>query len=302
MGDAVSIRGKRYAIDAEKLLKDTDVYFLAYKGRLSTDSLKSQLKEGKLNYSHFHALKDAGFNIEDYWIKDSPINTVQVDDKLLYSLLEDFKKYKKLANSIEGFMSVKLYKPLKGYMEFCDSINCSYTKLCNDEDYLIWFDELEKKQYKGIADPPSPISTSKETKTADNKPKAYIKNPLYIHNQQRLDEINEKLDYLTQKSFNPFLNMNWSDYGDDYNSIIGILIHDGEMSESSFEMLVKHIDKLEHDLQLTICNDLIRELYPGLRVVTPTIGQHISTLRNIYFLKKAHEHRCSLNRKNPWIE
>ena len=285
MGDAVSIRGKRYAIDAEKLLKDTDVYFLAYKGRLSTDSLKSQLKEGKLNYSHFHALKDAGFNIEDYWIKDSPINTVQVDDKLLYSLLEDFKKYKKLANSIEGFMSVKLYKPLKGYMEFCDSINCSYTKLCNDEDYLLWFDELEKKQYKGIIDPPSPIS-KEIIEPADNKPKAYIKEKPNV--PAELASIRSELSAI--KNCGSILFSEWSDYGKDERSIISCFSvspansRTHEMSDYGLEVLAKHYKQLYHDLLKAI---VVREI-TGNTYSIPNIAQRMLDIDSIYYLKKAH--------------
>ena len=39
-----AFRGKRYAIDAERLLNDTDVYYLSYVGKISTEVLKSQLK------------------------------------------------------------------------------------------------------------------------------------------------------------------------------------------------------------------------------------------------------------------
>lgn len=193
-----SFRGKRYAIDAERLLSDTDVYYLSYIGKISTEVIKSQLKDNKLTYMVFKALEDNGFNIRDYWVIDSEINTVKVDENLLYTSLESVAKYKKLAYKLDGFMAVRQFKPLKSYLEFCDSINVSYLTYCDDEDYLLYLDELEKKQFRG----------------KEEKPKAYIKAQMKPEQKDKCGEC--KLMQILQNS----ITWHEKDYGDDLKGII----------------------------------------------------------------------------------
>ena len=186
-------RGKRYAIDSKRLLEDTDIFYLAYKGHIPTESLKVQLRDGRLTYDNFHALKEGGFNIEDYWLKDSCINTIEIDEALFYNLIDSVKKYKKLANRIEGFMNVRLYKPLKGYIEFCDKINISYLTLCNDEDYLEYLDDLEKK--RDAVNIVSTINIPKQEECSiEEKPKAYIKENVKTNVLSELKAIRQDLN------------------------------------------------------------------------------------------------------------
>ena len=200
-----AFRGKRYAIDAERLLNDTDVYYLSYVGKISTEVLKSQLKDNKLTYVVFKALEDNGFKIRDYWIIDSGQNTVKVDENLLYAALDSVAKYKKLAYKLNGFMAVRQYKPLESYLEFCDTLNISYLTYCDDEDYLLYLDELEKKQFR-----------EKEVHT--EKPKAYIKGQIKPEpKSEPRDKCEEcKLMQILERS----ITWHEKDYGDDLRGLI----------------------------------------------------------------------------------
>lgn len=205
-------RGKRYAINAEKLLNDTDIYYLAYVGKLSTELINNQLKENYFSALVFKTLEEKGFNIRDYWVIESEKNTIKVDESLLYEAIDSIAKYKKLAYKLKDFMNVRMYKPLKSYIEFCDAINTSYLTFCDDEDYLLYLDELEKKQLS-LKEEKREVNHNEESK--EEKPKAYIKN------QRRIEEHGSD-DKLTQLLSSP-IKWNEKKYGNDLKSITSLL-------------------------------------------------------------------------------
>lgn len=283
-------RGKRYAIDSKRLLEDTDIFYLAYKGHIPTESLKVQLRDGRLTYDNYHALKEGGFNIEDYWLKDSCINTIEIDEALFYNLIDSVKKYKKLANRIEGFMNVRLYKPLKGYIEFCDKINISYLTLCNDEDYLEYLDDLEKKR-----EAVNIVSTinipEQEECPIEEKPKAYIKENVKTNVSSELKAIRQELDEI--KKYQAILSSEWSEYGDAERSVMACLTNarskTGELTEYRLEVLARNYDKLHHDLvKAIICKEVMKSnstWYMG------SIPNFLISMEGMYSLRKAEEYK-----------
>lgn len=258
-----NMRGKRYAIDTDSLLKDTDVFYLSYVGKIETERIKTQLKQNRLNYSMFHALKDNGFPIEKYWVKDSEINTVQVKDDLLTDLLKQTAKYRKLANMIPDFMNVRLFKPLNGYMKFCDSINVSYLTFCDDEDYKEY---LGNKEIDSFRQKESEEQAKENTKSITDKPKAFIK--------ERSKEI----------SVVPVLQVHWNEekYGDDLRSLVGTLsrsyLYD-RISDSS--LFKKYNSYLCEDVEMAFYTRFITKNTGAMFYNTPTYASYLTEPKNV---------------------
>lgn len=255
------MRGKRYAIDAERLLHDKEIYDLSYIGRIGTDQLNSQLKEGKLNYSAFNALEENGFDIRNYWIKDSSINTVQINEGLLYQMIDSTAKYKKLAYKLDGFMNMRLFKPLKSYMEFCDSINTSYLTFCDDEDYRSYFEKIEKEQFK-----------AKTSIKPQEKPKAFIKNSSDIDEKPKDNSLlNSFIGFLSQP-----IRWHFKDYGDDLGGITSCLarIDDFETTQTLGNYVKKHRRYFMDDYKSAIMAEWIEKQW-HIRIYRPTYTEHL---------------------------
>ena len=180
-------------------------------------------------------------------------------------------------------MNVKLFKPLKGYLEFCDSINLSYLTLCDDEDYLIYLEELEKKQFRELPKKENP----KESHT-EEKPKAFIKENAKTNIPAELASIRSEITAI--KNFHSILVSEWSDYGEDERSIAQYLSMSpyswkhGEMNVNGLKALSKHYSELKHDLYKAI---IAKEIgYPYL----PTIPERLLQLDNIINLEKSHRY------------
>ncbi len=244
----IEMRGKRYAIDSDKLLKETDVYYLANVGKISSELIKAQLKENKLSYYAFTALEDGGFDIRKYWIKDSNINTVRIKADELQVLLEQ-TKYKKIARKLDGFLNIRQFKPLVSYMNFCDAAKLSYLTFINDDDYK---DYLEKKES-------SQLSQEDYGIVHTDKPLAYIK--------KRAKDI----------SCIPAIKVHWNEelYGDDYKCLVGVLSHTIDEQYSVHPIISKYATSLYEDMLTALYVSFV-ELSLGISINKPTYASYLT--------------------------
>lgn len=278
------MRGKRYEIDTEKLLADTDIFYLSYVGKIGTEQLKAQLKENKLNYGAFHALENAGFDIRKYWVINGKNNTIQIKEDALYTLLQK-SKYKKLAWKLDGFMNIRLFKSLYSYMEFCDRANLSYSTFLDDEDYKEYLEKIEASRLVQAEE-----TIGKPEQNVSEKPKAYIKQP--SSNLSKLEDIESRLDRIEKKldnsiRMNELFRIGWSNYGDDLPSIVSILAHRYDTaSSSSQKMFSKYKDELQNDVVNAILAHWLAETYE-ISVRIPSQAENILAPRNLYYIWKA---------------